>query len=285
MLSHAEQQRYREDGVVLVRGAVDPQLITRMNAAVEALMQQPSRFGANITAPGNPGMYFQDRRLFPHNAEFRSLLHDVGLAEMAATAMRSATVRAFYEHVFVKEPGTRESFVWHQDRPYWNVDGTQVCSTWVALTAASVESSSLQFVRGSHLWGRTFRPEYPGLEGRSPEELERLLWRGLAEHVRRFDDRAPAFEEHPDDYDVIGFDVTPGDVVLFDFRTVHRSGPNAGRARRAAISWRWLGDDAIWTPRTGGDPIIREEETRLRFGDPITDDVVFPPIYPPASTA
>lgn len=89
----------------------------------------------------------------------------------------------------------------------------------------------------------------------------------------------PAFEEHPDSYDVVSFDVLPGDVLLFDFRTLYRSGPNDGINRRAAISWRWLGDDAIWAPKAGADPIIRDEDTILEEGDLITDDRVFPLIY------
>ena len=229
--------------------------------------------------PNGSGMFYQDRRLFPHNPTFRALLHEGGLARLAGQAMRSRTVRAFYKQVFVKDPGTEDAFVWHQDRPYWNVDGTQVCSTWVALTPAGVESSALEFVRGSHRWGRTFRPEYPGYEGCTPEELERLLWRGLAEYVERFEERAPEFENYPDDYEVLGFEVEPGDALLFDFRTVRRSGPNAGSTRRSAISWRWLGDDAVWTPRPGGDPIIRDNETCLTFGDRITDDACFPLVY------
>ena len=75
-----------------------------------------------------------------------------------------------------REPGTREKFTWHQDQPYWDVDGTHVCSTWLALTAADAKSSALEFVRGSHQWGCTFRPEYPALEGRGPDQGSR---RGL----------------------------------------------------------------------------------------------------------
>ena len=78
---------------------------------------------------------------------------------------------------------------------------------------------------------------------------------------------------------MLSFEVVPGDVLLFDFRTVHRSGPNDGKNRRAAISWRWLGDDAFWAPKDGADPIIRDRDTVLGPGDLITDDQVFPLIH------
>lgn len=278
-LTTAQLGTYQQDGVVHLPGAVDPATVERMLTAVDGLMETPTRFGGNMTNRGKPGRFFQDRYIFPGNAVFREFLTATPLATMAAAATGSSTVRAFYDHVFVKDPGTEENFVWHQDRPYWPVDGTQVCSTWLALTPADASSSALEFVAGSHQWGRTFRPEYPALEGRSPAEVEAVLWRGLAQHIESFDDRCPMFEEHPEFYDVISFAVEPGDALLFDFRTVHRSGPNRGTGRRAAISWRWLGDDATWAPTPGADPIVGADDTWLEPGDLITDDDVFPIVF------
>ncbi|HAF68264.1 MAG TPA: phytanoyl-CoA dioxygenase [Acidimicrobiaceae bacterium] len=224
-------------------------------------------------------MFFQDRYLHPTYKDFRRFASDCGLAISAAMATGSRKIHLYYDHVFVKEPGTQESFVWHQDRPYWAVDGSQICSSWLALTDANAQSSALQFVKGSHLWDRTFKPEYPALEGLPSKQVEQALWEGVAEHIDSFEEECPAFEDHPDLYDVLSFDVAPGDVLLFDFRTVHRSGPNDGDNRRAAISWRWLGDDAFWDPKIGADPIIRDEDTVLEPGDPIKDEEVFPLIH------
>ena len=134
-------------------------------------------------------------------------------------------------------------------------------------------------MRGSHLWNRTFKPEYPALEGLPAKEVEKALWTGVAEHIESFEESCPAFEEHPDLYEVLKFALSPGDVLLFDFRTVHRSGPNTGNRRRAAISWRWLGDDAFWAPRVGSDPIIGDKDTVLEAGDLITDNEAFPLMF------
>ena len=279
-LTETEIQRYREDGVVHVPGAVGPEATAAMAAAVDRLILEPSRLGGSMTADDKPGMFFQDRHLFPRDPEFRAFLDDPTLAMMAANATGSEQMRCYVEHVFVKDPGTEDQFVWHQDRPYWAVDGTQICSTWVSLTTADAASSALEFVRGSHAWGITYRPEFPALEGRDPDEVEKALWSGVAEHMRSFEHTCPDFENHPDTYDVISYAVEPGDVLLFDFRIVHRSGPNAGTRRRAAISWRWLGDDAVWDPKPGADPIVRDEDTTVNAGEPIDDDEVFPLVFP-----
>ncbi len=280
MISDDQVSTFRRDGVVHLQSVVGEPLLGEMRSAIDELIARPSKRGGSMTRPGRPGMFFQDRHLFPHNESFARFLGATGLAEVAAIATGSSQTRAFFDHVFVKDPGTEENFVWHQDRPYWPVDGTQICSTWLALTAADAQSSALEFVRGSHRWDTTFRPEYPGLEGLAPEEVEARLWDGVADHMRSFDEVCPAFETEPDRYDVISFAVAPGDVLLFDFRTVHRSGPNAGATRRSAISWRWLGDDAIWAPTGGSDPIVGPDDTVLDVGDPIDDEAVFPTVWP-----
>ncbi len=43
----------------------------------------------------------------------------------------------------------------------------------------------------------------------------------------------------------------PGDTVLFDVRTLHGTGDGLVRARRRAISTRWLGDDVRYCERPG----------------------------------
>ncbi|MEC7917134.1 MAG: phytanoyl-CoA dioxygenase family protein [Actinomycetota bacterium] len=279
VLNDSEVAAFRSDGVVHIRDAVDPELVAAILESVEDLIDSPGRFGGSMTPDNEPGKFFQDRYLHPTRSDFRSYATDCGLAASAAKATGSTKMRLYYDHVFVKEPGTQELFVWHQDRPYWAVDGTQICSSWLALTDATTQSSGLEFVQGSHLWDRTFKPEYPALEGAPPEQVEKALWKGVAQHIQSFDDECPAFEEFPDLYNILSFDVAPGDALLFDFRTVHRSGPNDGAKRRAAISWRWLGDDAFWDPKPGADPIIQDQDTVLNAGELISDNKVFPLIH------
>ena len=52
-------------------------------------------------------------------------------------------------------------------------------------------------------------------------------------------------------YDILACDLAPGDVIAFDFRTLH--GTTAGRVegRQRALSTRWLGDDVTYCRRPG----------------------------------
>lgn len=264
-LTAEQQQTFATDGVVKIPGAIDPDVAAEVLAAVDR------RSGAGRDMGG------MDRRLWAIDDDFRRFAFDTDLAAYAADAMGSDVVRIYFDQIFVKPADSPEKyFHWHQDHPFWAVTGDQVCSTWVALTPATVASSALEFVRGSHRWGITYRPYFSPNDTR--ESLDRI-WPGFGDYVLSFPDEIVPFEDHPDRYDIVGFDVEPGDALLFDYRIVHRSRGNQTPNRRVAVSWRWLGADATWHPVPGADPIVSQEHTWLAPGAPITDDDVFPVVH------
>lgn len=266
-LTPSEIETFRRDGIVKVAGAVPPELAAEMLAAVDRV----------LAAPEATGLFGMDRRVCARDEQFASFLYRSGLAALAAQAMGSETIRIYFDQLFVKEPNTEDKvFHWHQDHPFWPIRGEQVASTWVALTAATVQASALEFVRGSHRWGKDYRP-FLG-EGVGFEQMNQL-WDGFGDHAASLTDIIDDFELHPERYDVVGFDVEPGDALLFDYRIVHRSRGNSTDRRRVAVSWRWLGDSAVWAPIHGADPVISQEHTTLRPGDRITDDKAFPLVF------
>ncbi len=258
-LTSSQRASYLSDGVILVRGAVDPAFIEPMLRAVD-----------RVTDPARP--YGLTQRMHATDPDFARFATDLGLAELAADATGSQRIRIYFDQVFVKEAGTDAEFEWHQDHPYWPIGGTQVASTWVALTAATAETSALEFVKGSHRWNKTYRPV--GDRDRLNE-----LWDGFGDMADALPDRIIDFENHAGEYEIIGYPVEPGDVLLFDYRILHRSRGNPSPNRRVAVSWRWLGDDATWQWERGKDPLIDQNMTDLRPGDRITDDTTFPIVF------
>ena len=73
-----------------------------------------------------------------------AFIEESGVAAIAAELMGSRTVRLYHDHVLVKEPGTRQRTPWHQDQPYYNVDGRQNASMWLPGRpgAAGVDAAS-----------------------------------------------------------------------------------------------------------------------------------------------
>ena len=107
VLNEAEVATFRSDGVVHIRGAVDEALVTEILESVDQLIQSPGRFGGSMTPQTASGMFFQDRYLHPTHQDFRRYADECGLAVSAATATGSSKIHLYYDHVFVKDPGTQ----------------------------------------------------------------------------------------------------------------------------------------------------------------------------------
>ena len=70
-------------------------------------------------------------------------------------------VSLFYDQAFIKEPGTQSATDWHQDLPFWPALGNDIVSLWVALTPVTVEGSGVEYVAGSHKWGKFYQAVTP----------------------------------------------------------------------------------------------------------------------------
>ena len=254
-------EQYARDGAVVLRGAVDRLWLDLLADGVEHNRRHPSRWAHWYTSPDEAVGFWSDYVTWPDVEAYRRVAFESGLAEVAGELMQSSTVRFFHEHVLVKEPGAVEPTPWHHDDPYYCVDGMQNVSMWIALDPVPA-SSGLAFIAGSHQWGRRFVP-------------------------RRFVDQVPygdadeRFELLPPDDEllegrtIVGWDVEPGDVVAFHYRTLHGAPGNQLDTRRRAVSLRWLGDDMRFAERpwTVSPPY---EPNGLVVGGPLDGDPRFP---------
>jgi len=178
--------------------------------------------------------------------------------------MQSETAQFFHDHVLVKEPGTSKKTPWHQDIPYYFVDGRQTVSMWIPVDPVGMDACP-QFIRGSHLWEKMVLPTrwlddgdfFEGEDGYLP---------------------IPEPEKEPGRYDLLSWEMEPGDAILFDYRTVHGAPPNAGTNRRRAFSMRWVGDDARYVERPGRTSPPYPGHG-MRAGERLREDW-FPVIFP-----
>jgi len=269
-LTEQEIQEFRDNGVVYVKAAIDLSWVERLSQVVETQMNQPGKW-VNDANPGKTtDRMFTDRYMWQHNSEIKDFIYQSGCAEMAAQAMQSKQIRFYFDHILVKEPGTAEQTPWHQDIPYWPFLGKQVCSCWVALTPSTVKGSSMEFVRGSHLANTYYKAEVFGKREDHPNND----WTGKSQGVP-----VPDIDAKREDFDIVGWDVEPGDALIFSAWTLHGApGNQSDTQRRAAISTRWLGDDAIWHPHAAADPIVTQDDVSVKAGDTPKDDAVFPRI-------
>lgn len=269
-LTEEEIQRYREDGVVFVKNAVDPVWVERLLAFGQRQMAQPSQL-ANDGQPGaKQGRLFTDRYLWRTHDEVYQFIKSSGCARLAAQAMGSQTARFYFDHLLVKTVHTNTPTPWHQDVPYWPFRGKQIASIWLALTPVTVSGSAPEFVRGSHRTDQFYLPEAFGASGAKANS-----WTGTGEGVP-----CPDIEADRSAYDIVGFDYEPGDAVLFSAWTLHGAPGNQSATQdRFAFSTRWLGDDAVWDPRPGTDPSVNPDEVRVAPGQHPIDNAIFPEFY------
>ena len=273
-LSQEQIGAFARDGVICVRAAVGTAWIERLLQLAERQMAAPSRW-VNDANPGRKhDRLFTDRYLWRDDADVRAFVFESGVAQLAAEAMQSSSARFYFDHLLIKEPGTVTPTPWHQDTPYWPFKGTQICSVWVALGAATVEESALEFVLGSHRDGKYYLPEVFGERKDHPSAWQRD---GSGVPV-------PPIEQHRADYAIAGWDVEAGDALVFSAWILHGARGNASTTRRrAAISTRWLGDDCTWFPHPGSDPTVTQADVSIAPGEYPADDDRFPRVWPPGT--
>jgi len=201
------------------------------------------------------GSFMIDTGISARLREFKRFILNGPSPEIAASLLNSDKVNFFGDQIFVKEPGTRERTAFHQDATYFEIDGDQCCVLWIPVDPVTLESGTMQYVRGSHKDGKLYAPNVfvaqTPLPGAALEPV-------------------PDIEGHMSDYDIVHFDVEPGDVIVHHYRTIHGTGGNLSRYQvRRAASLRFCGDDIRFQTRPWA-PKQLHHTTRLNDGDPLS---------------
>lgn len=229
--------RYLDDGVVVIRSLLDADWVDHLRTASDKLLSIPPP----LTSPtgGSLGYTF----LWLYSELFRTALTQTPLAVMASRLMQAQTSRLFYDQILAKEPGEARRTLWHQDLPYWPLDGTQMLSFWIALDSVNANNGGVEYIRGSHKWNQVFKPT---------SHSDSDYWADTP-----FTDM-PEIETMRNRFDIVSWDLEPGDAVAHHPLTIHASFGNQTRDnRRRAYITRWMGDDITFLPRdkTMGFPI------------------------------
>lgn len=231
MITAEQVADFERDGAVVVRG-VFADWVDVMAEGVAQNMAEPGEYASENAV--SQGRFFDDYCNWARIPAFEKLVRESPAAELAARAMRSLTAQFFHDHVLVKEPGTPKETPWHQDSPYYFVEGCQTVSQWIPLDP--VRGASLRFIAGSHKWDKMVRP---------------VSWSDDSDFYDGDTEWRPVPDPDAEGMRVLEWEMEPGDVVLFDYRTAHGARGNMGDTRRRALSLRWVGDDARFVTRPG----------------------------------
>ena len=176
----------------------------------------------------------------------------------------------FYsDQLFLKEPGSRIRTPFHQDEPYFLVDG-DVAVCWVPVDRVGADNGPMGYVRGSHRWGRLFKPSdfvtdtgtFPERDGIEHGRLEKMLPISATTH------------------DLVYFDAEPGDVIVHHWSTVHGAAGNTSPvATRRAASVRYAYGDSRFHRRPSSPEPFRDR-VELNEGEPLEHSARFPVVWP-----
>lgn len=260
-LTPDEIRRYHEDGVVMIRGAIDPNWLALIETGIESARHDMSVLGRFMSRKTRG--YQMDIFLWKRIDELRDAIYYGPFAHWAQQLLGSSEVRFFYDQMFVKEPGTDAPTPWHQDLSFWPIRGEQITSFWIPLDPVTRESSGLMYVRGSHRWPQRFKAI-------SPDYVAAIIDESM--------DDIPDINADPARYELLDWEMQPGDILMFHPLTLHGSYGNQHRTRRRrALALRWTGDDVVYAPSRKRMPVHYRHSSTV--GGPLRG-AAFPRILP-----
>ena len=260
-ITQEEIETYQQDGVVCLRKFFDPDWIEHLRKMVDEDMKTPSPMCKNVDNDKEHGGFFFDTFLSHHLDGFDKAVRESPGAEIAGRLMQSNKVNLLFDQLLIKDPGATTRTVWHHDATYWPVAGDQISTMWLALDPVTHETGAVEYIKGSHLWGQRYLAVSFNPEEKYEENLPKV----------------PNIEASRSDYDIIWFDLEPGDCTVHHALTVHGAPGNASQSmRRRAYVTRWTGDDVIYNPRPNLMKILYDPG--IECGAPL-DSKLFPVIW------
>ena len=232
-LSKEHIKSFQDDGVVLIKGLF-ADYVELIQMGIDYNIQNPGRYAAENIKDGEGGRFFDDYCNWNRISQFQEVIKNSKVAEVAAGLMKSKTVQVFHDHVLVKEPGTSKPTPWHQDSPYYFVEGSQTVSFWSPVDA--VTDATLRCVAGSHKWSKPVLPTRWLNEDKFYKDTVKYM---------------PVPDPDAEGMKVLEWDMDPGDAVAFHYRILHGARGNETKKRRRAFSLRLVGDDARYVERPG----------------------------------
>lgn len=169
-----------------------------------------------------------------------------------ATGLAGGELRLWHDQVLIKPPHNGAATEFHQDAPYWPLDGlANALSVWTALVDVPAERGCMTFIPGS-------------------QKLRSLPATQLTEH-----DALRELAPHLDFEPRVTLPLRAGSCTVHDARTAHTATANATDEPRVAYVAIFVDADAVYT----GAPHQVTDGLDLVVGEPLPDER-FPRLVP-----
>ena len=237
-ITRDEIETYDRDGVLKLPGMFDKDWVEILNKGLDNNIETPTRRSRIWHKDTSGRSMFYDHTAWQGIEEYRKFIFNSPAAQICGQLMGSATVNFFFDSVFVRSTGTQFETPWHQDEPYWSVEGYDACSLWMPLVSVK-RKSSLSFVPGSHRLKTVFKQyNFGDLNPVRKKNVDQVDFSDIAEQ------EFPDINADPVRFGVVSWDMQPGDCIAFNGRTMHGgSGKLDDGYELRVFTTKWVGDD------------------------------------------
>ena len=208
---------FARDGFLVVRAAVDPRDLVRLEALCDELLAQRERFAFDWAWEAGTE---RERRAFKIVQTSPSLLRKTELAGERfrvwatdfASRLLGREVEFWYDQFLAKPPREGARTPWHQDEGYWgrNLDERGI-TCWMPFHDVDVANGCMHFVPGAHRLGVLPHRPVPGVQ-------------------------SDLLECDVDEARATPVPMRLGDVSFHHGKMPHMTTPNASHAWRRALS-------------------------------------------------
>lgn len=232
------------DGAIVVRGLFTPEQLKRVRESFDYGIAHPSPQHGMAYA-GTEDEHFNDYGN-PENREFHlATIKELGLADFVASLWDSKHVWFLGEELFIKKGGKAGRSPWHQDTAYMPANGPHLLNIWISFEKLP-RKNVLEVVRGSHRG-----TEYNGTNYSDASDKTAPLW--LETDWPRLPDIEAERAKDPTSWDVISWDLEPGDALVFHSGALHGGAPvTPDCPDRHTLVFRFFGDQLFYRPLPTG---------------------------------
>lgn len=253
-ISQHSIETFRRDGVVMLPNMFDGSWIELLTEGLAAHLETPSPRARIWDRDDEGRTMFWDSMAWHDVEQYRQFVFESPAAEIAARLLGSSRINFFFDAVFVRSAGSQFETPWHQDEPYWSVEGHDTCTVWMPLVPVKA-ANALAFVPGSHLGSLAFdQYDFGSLNPDGKLDVDRSDFSATAEAD------IPDIGADPESFGVVSWDMEPGDCVVFNSRLLHGgSGQLDPHTDLRVFTSKWLGEDVrIAVREEGMDPDFSE---------------------------
>jgi ectoine hydroxylase-related dioxygenase (phytanoyl-CoA dioxygenase family) len=237
---------FQENGYLQIPGFFSKEEIAELGNALDKTVDEKRERilgGGRETDDDYNRVFNQMVNLWVDCENIRRYSFDARLAEVARKISKCKRLVIYHDHGLIKPGGEQSKATnWHQDAPYWPMEQVGALSAWIAVDDVTVDNGCMQFIPGSHKYGR-LAPVALSTEGASV--------------LKDIEETDIEVEIEP-----VVMDMEAGGVTFHHGCTFHYATPNRTRSPRRALAIIYIPEYVNYNGRwnAGGDQTLNPGE-------------------------